>query len=801
MNAAMLARTRTRWVLAVLLAVPLFADRTCAQATTRTLFYQIGGSFYDNPGEPVSAEQAGYGEYATSWPIIGTALPGTTATPPAWVGALTSAPTVLGTLQSTASDGAGNSYGLYSVSRTLGISSYFNYISKTSPNNLTVYFGIPQTADWISQMAVTPAGTVFFQFSGFATVYVLKPDGTTAQVVQPVGFPPYPPGFSVDGNGDITFSNVNFFIGANWGAGPPTLTEIFAVTGPVPYFPEGITMPAENGTGWQYPHGVPLTVPFPPQDPTYTVPFSSNPTISLSIGNATSTLPVTYQWYFNGAAISNATLTTYNGPFLGNGTYSVTASTAGGTVTANATLELAVAGTPVTAAPYFLSSPQDATTTLGSPTTLSASIISTQPITFQWFFNGAAIPGANNGELSPTTAGLYSTSYTTDQPGVYTVVATAAGIGGGSLTSSAAKLTVTSAGGATVQQAPSITAEPQSVSFSYGSLPNLSVSALASLPVTYQWQLNGVAIPGATQSSYSSGVPGTYTVVVTTAAGSVTSSPAFVALASRPINISTRAMVGTGANACIAGFVVSSYSGSAKQLLVRAVGPTLSEFNVSGALPKPVLTIFDSTGKTVASNAGWANSPAIAAAAAAVGAFALPAGSADSALLVNVAPGTYTAQVTGDAGITGVALVEIYEVTPDAGHLINISTRASVGTGGSMLIGGFVIGGTQPSQILIRGIGPGLAQFGVSGVLSQPVLSVYDSGGNLVAVNVGWSNGSSVDAVAIARAQTASGAFPLTPGSADSAVIVTLSPGQYTAQVTGANGSTGVALVEVYQVP
>jgi hypothetical protein len=423
------------------------------------------------------------------------------------------------------------------------------------------------------------------------------------------------------------------------------------------------------------------------------------------------------------------------------------------------------------------------------------------PVTFQWFFNGAAIPGANSGELSPTTEGLYSTTYTTDQPGVYTVVATTAGAGGGSLTSSAATLTVTSAGGSTVQQVPSITAEPQSISFSYGSLPNLSVSALASLPVTYQWQLNGVAIPGATQSSYSTGVPGTYTVVVTSAAGSVTSSPAIVALASRPINISSRALVGTGANACIAGFVVSSYSGSAKQLLVRAVGPTLSQFNVSGVLAKPVLTIVDGTGTVVASNAGWGNSPTIAAAAAAVGAFALPAGSADSALLVNLLPGTYTAQVTGEGGTTGVALVEVYEVTPDAGHLINISTRASVGTGGMILIGGFVIGGTQSSQLLIRGVGPGLAPFGVSGALSQPVLSVYDSGGNLVAVNVGWSNGSSEDAVAIARAETASGAFALTPGSADSAVLVTLSPGQYTAQVTGVNGSTGVALVEIYQLP
>jgi len=800
-HATTLARTQILWVLGVVLALSITASGTYAQETGWTPFYLINGNFYGPSFEPVSAEQAGYGEYATSWPVIGTASPGTAAVPPAWVGALVSAPSDLGTLQIVASDGAGNFYGLYSVTGTGGTGNYSNYISKTTPNNVTVYFGIPQAADRISEMAVTQAGTVYFQLSGFAEVYVLNPDGSTAGVVQPAGMGPIPPGFSIDGSGDIIFSNVSFFNGANWGAGPPTLTEIFAATGPVPYYPEGITMPGEDGYGPANPQGIPPTVPFPPPDPTYTVPLSPNPTIELSIGEATSTLPVTYQWYYDGAAIGNATLTTYDGPFLGNGTYSVTASTSVGTVTANATLELAVTGTPVTALPVFLSSPQDMTVALGTPATLGARAVSTLPITFQWFFNGTAIPGANGSALSPTTEGLYDTSYVTDQPGVYTVVATTTGNGGGSLSSSAATLTVTTDGGVAVQQVPSITAEPQSTSFSYGSLPDLSVSALASLAMSYQWQLDGVAIPGATQSSYSTGVPGTYTVSVTTTAGSVTSSPAVVALASRPINLSARAMVGADANACIAGFVVSSYSGSVKQLLVRAIGPTLSEFNVSGFLANPVLTIIDRSGKVVASNTGWGNSPSIEAASTAVGAFALPTGSADSALLVNLPPGAYTAQVTGEYGTTGVALVEVYEVTSDSGHLINMSTRAPVGTGGSILIGGFVIGGSEPSQLLIRAVGPSLAPFGVSGTLSQPVLSVYDSGGNLIAVNVGWSNGSSDAAVAVANAGAASGAFPLTPGSADSAVLVTLSPGQYTAQVSGVDGSAGIALVEVYQVP
>ncbi len=768
-----------------------------AQAPTWTPFFLFTGSYFYEFGEPITAAQAGYSEYSTSWPILGTAPPGTSAAPPTWVGAITSTPNNLGPVVATATDGAGDIYTLYAYNGTPS-GKYESYISKTTPDNTTVYFGY----DWIGSFGglwASPSGLVFVWFYPESSIYLVNPDGTTTVAFQLPNGPQSALDISVDANGDITINGINYSYGSNSGAAFPTLTEVSAITGTVPYFPEGITMPPENGDG--YPPGVFPMVPYPPSTPTYAVPFSSTPTIALSISDATSTLPVTYQWYYEGAAISNATFTTYNGPFLGNGTYSVTASTTGGTVTASATLTLTVNGTPVTAAPVFLSSPANLSTDLGSPITLSASAGSTLPVTFQWFFNGTAIPGANTGQPSPTTDGLYSTSYATDQPGVYTVVATTTGSGGASLASPAATLTVTTTGGVTVQQVPSITTEPQSISFDYGSLPNLSVSALASLPITYQWQINGAAIPGATQSSYSTGIPGSYTVVVTTTAGSVTSSPAVVALASRPINISTRALVGTGAGTCIAGFVVSSYSGSAKQLLVRAVGPTLTEFNVPGVLAQPILTIIDSTGKTVASNTGWNNSAAIAAAAVAVGAFALPAGSADSALLVNLPPGSYTAQVTGLGGTTGVALVEVYEVVPDAGHLINMSTRSFVGTGSDILIGGFVVAGTQPSQLLIRGVGPALAQFGVSGALPQPVLSVYDSAGNLIAANVGWSDGSSEDAVAVANAETASGAFPLTAGSADSAVFVTLSPGQYTVQVTGVNGTTGIALVEVYEVP
>jgi hypothetical protein len=268
------------------------------------------------------------------------------------------------------------------------------------------------------------------------------------------------------------------------------------------------------------------------------------------------------------------------------------------------------------------------------------------------------------------------------------------------------------------------------------------------------------------------------------------------------VNISSRAYVGTGANLEIAGFVVSGPPGSVEQVLVRAVGPTLSQYGVDGVLANPVLTLFNSAGEQLAANTGWSTSPdasAIAAAAAATGAFSLSEGSTDSAILASLAPGAYTAEVVGANGAAGVALAEVYEVDSGGGELINISTRAYVGTGSSVEIGGFYIQGSQPETVLVRAVGPTLGQFGVTGALAETSLSVIDSSGNSVATNTGWS--SNPNAAEIAAETAATGAFALPAGSADSALLLTLPPGAYTAVVSGANGASGVALVEVYQAP
>jgi len=353
-----------------------------------------------------------------------------------------------------------------------------------------------------------------------------------------------------------------------------------------------------------------------------------------------------------------------------------------------------------------------------------------------------------------------------------------------------------------VGSAPNISAEPAGATIAFGAQSTLSVTASGTPSPAYQWQVDGTNIPGATSSTYTTSQPGTYSVIVTNSAGTVTSYPAVITASDRLANISSRAYVGTGANVEIAGFVVAAPIGTSEQVLIRAAGPSLSQFGVGGVLAQPVLTLFDSKGNQLATNAGWntaANATAIAAAFTATGAFAFPLDSADSAIATSLPAGSYTAQIAGLNGGTGVALAEVYEASASDPELINISTRAYVSAGSSVEIGGFVIKGAQPAKVLVRAVGPALAQFGVSGVLATPTLSVVDSGGNVVATNTGWSTNST--ASTIASEMVAVGAFPFPSGSADSALLVTLAPGAYTAIVSGAGNSSGVALVEVYQAP
>lgn len=362
-------------------------------------------------------------------------------------------------------------------------------------------------------------------------------------------------------------------------------------------------------------------------------------------------------------------------------------------------------------------------------------------------------------------------------------------------------------GRATVETFAVVTA-PQSQTAVAGLALTLNVAVSGEGPFTFQWAKNGTPISGATSATYtvasaSATDAGDYTVTITdpqrtitTAAAAVTVEPMNVG---RLTNLSVRTTAGTAENVLTVGFVVAGSPD--KAVLIRAIGPTLADFGVTGSLADPRLQLFSGT-TVLTANDNWASpvggggSAAISAAFAVSGAFALRNDSLDAALVRQMSSGNYTAQITGAAG-TGIALAEIYDTAPSAGaRLVNVSARAAVGTGSGILIAGFNISGNVPRTVLIRGVGPSLAAFSVTGALANPRLDLY-RGATLLQSNDDWGG-----TTALTNAFAQVGAFVLASNSSrDSALLVTLPPGNYTAQVSGEGNTTGVALVEVYELP
>ena len=250
-----------------------------------------------------------------------------------------------------------------------------------------------------------------------------------------------------------------------------------------------------------------------------------------------------------------------------------------------------------------------------------------------------------------------------------------------------------------------------------------------------------------------------------------------------PVNVSTRGKVGTGDNVMIGGFVIE---GSApKTVLITARGPSLAAFGVTGALPNPMLQLF--SGQTqIAANDDWGTAPNVPEIEPAWIAQRHPL---ESAILTTLDPGAYTAIVSGVGGASGVGIVEIFESDRADVPLVNLSTRGQVLTGDDVLIGGFIIQGTTPKTVLVRARGPSMIPFGVANALANPRLQLF-SGQTQVAASDDWS--SQVDAGAI----VATGLAPTSP--VESAILITLMPGAYTAIVSGVGGSTGVGIVEVF---
>jgi len=459
-------------------------------------------------------------------------------------------------------------------------------------------------------------------------------------------------------------------------------------------------------------------------------------------------------------------------------------------------------GAPPTGLPAITTEPTNQTVKAGGNATFSASASGTPAPTLQWYMNGVPISGA-------TSATFTITGAQSSNAGTYQVTATnTAGV--------AASVAVTLA--VLNGTAPLIGSSPESQTVAPGSNATFTVVSSGTSP------LNGSPIVGATSSSYTitdatQSSAGSYSVTVSNTAGSVTSQAAMLTVASvatgpRLVNLSARASVGTGSNVLIAGFNIAG-SGE-KSVLVRGVGPTLASLGVSGYLVEPAIDLFNSTSTLISSNMGWSNSAALSAAFVAAGAFPFLTNSSDSALQLDLAAGTsYTAEVSGSNGGTGIALAEVYDTDPNVlaspTRLTNISARANVNTGAGLLIAGFVIGGTGNETVLIRAVGPTLSQFGLTGVLQHPVLTLFDSKGNLITSDQGWQSPVAVPTGTWAGVVSpmdathatfgAASAFDLPNGTADSAIVVTLPVGSYTAQVVDVAGATGIALVEVYEVP
>jgi beta-lactamase superfamily II metal-dependent hydrolase len=268
---------------------------------------------------------------------------------------------------------------------------------------------------------------------------------------------------------------------------------------------------------------------------------------------------------------------------------------------------------------------------------------------------------------------------------------------------------------------------------------------------------------------------------------------------SRLVNASVRARAAEGEQCLIAGFVVSG--AGEKPMLVRAIGPGLGGLGVNGFLTRSPLELHDLRRATiVARDLGWSEGPAATAVstnARRVGAFPLAVGSADSALFLPLASGPYTANVVPGAGESGIALIEVYDADTDAGpQLINLSARTRVGAGDDMLTLGFVIGPGGPKQMLLRAVGPSLVAQGITNALRDPRLELRDRAGALLASNEDWGSTAGLSAV---FSRVGAGALPA--GSTDAALLATLSPGIYTVQVKSADGTPGVALAELYDVP
>ena len=269
-------------------------------------------------------------------------------------------------------------------------------------------------------------------------------------------------------------------------------------------------------------------------------------------------------------------------------------------------------------------------------------------------------------------------------------------------------------------------------------------------------------------------------------------------------NISTRAFVQTGDNVVIGGFIVQGTE--PKKVIIRAIGPELSQYGIPNPLYNPTLELHDGTGALIGSNDNWMSTI--------IGGIIThnqvsdvmdsghaPTDGRESAIVADLPAGNYTAIVRGVNNMTGVALVEVYDLSPETNSILgNISSRAFVQTGDNVMIGGFIVAGTESKRVIVRAIGPELTQYGVPDALNNPTLELHNGTGALIASNDNWLH-TIVGGIITSDQTQAIRNSGYAPGDGrESAIIADLPPGNYTAIVRAVDNMTGVALVEVYDL-
>ena len=255
----------------------------------------------------------------------------------------------------------------------------------------------------------------------------------------------------------------------------------------------------------------------------------------------------------------------------------------------------------------------------------------------------------------------------------------------------------------------------------------------------------------------------------------------------RLLNIATRLRVQNGENVLIGGFILTG--NDPKKVIIRAIGPSLSQF-FSGALPNPTLELFEGS-TLLQSNNDWKESQQAEIEATGV----QPSNDLESAIVRTLPPGSYTAIVRGAGGNTGIGLVEAYDLDQAASsQLANIATRGFVESGNDVMIGGFIAGGGGGGavKVVVRAIGPALGNFGIMGALQDPTLELRDVNGVLIAGNDNWKQTQQADLQSTGLAPS---------DDRESAILAILNGGNYTAIVRGSGNTTGVAIVEVYNLP